>query len=485
VSSNSDVEELGSKQICFKCVEEAYLSQEIKKCGVRERCSYCKKINKCYSIANMSMRIDEVFEQHYALTSDQPDSWQTFLLADKESNYTWEREGEPVVEAIINAAAIPESAAADIQLILDARYADFESAQMGEETQFSSESHYEEKGADDSRWQEEWQDFEQSLKTKARFFSQSAADHLNSVFADINEMATRKGKKLVIDAGPNCPFNALFRARVFQSDEKLKEALRRPDRSLGSPPSQNAKAGRMNAHGISVFYGATDAKVALAEVRPPVGSKVAIAKFEITRPVRLLDLTALSEVSTDGSIFDPSFSDRLERAMFLRSLSNRMTRSVMPDDEVFEYLPTQAIADFLATNTAMKIDGIAFPSVQAKGDNLNVVLFEKSARVADLDVPTGTEINVSLVSDYEEWWDTEYSVTEVVPTSAEEPESQKAVSPVVDWPAMLVSEVLDSREATLRIDIDSITINHVEAVKFQTNERQVSRHRRENHSNSS
>ena len=33
--------------------------------------------------------------------------------------------------------------------------------------------------------------------------------------------------------------------------------------------------------------------------------------------------------------------------MFLRSLSGRITRPVMPDDEPFEYLATQAIADFL------------------------------------------------------------------------------------------------------------------------------------------
>jgi hypothetical protein len=37
----------------------------------------------------------------------------------------------------------------------------------------------------------------------------------------------------------------------------------------------------MNAQGIAVFYGATDASVALAETRPPVGSKVLVGAFEI------------------------------------------------------------------------------------------------------------------------------------------------------------------------------------------------------------
>ena len=43
----------------------------------------------------------------------------------------------------------------------------------------------------------------------------------------------------------------------------------------------------MNAKGISTFYGATNEDIALAEVRPPVGSQVAIARFDIIRPLLL------------------------------------------------------------------------------------------------------------------------------------------------------------------------------------------------------
>ncbi len=375
VSFASDIDQIKQKHICSRCVGESYLSQEMKKSGVRKKCSYCNKISSCYSIAEFSERIDAVFEKHFFRTSDQPNSWQYSLLADKESSYDWERDGEPVVYAIMNAADIPENAAKDIQRILDDQYSDFDAAKVGEETPYSSESYYEEKGPDDSYWQEEWQSFERSLKTEARFFSRSAANHLSSVFANIDLMTTRDGRRLVVDAGPDTNLTSLFRARVFQADDKLVEALKRPDKSLGSPPWQYANAGRMNARGISVFYAANDPKVTIAEVRPPVGSQVAVAKFEVIRPVRLLDLTALSAVSTTGSIFDTTFADRLERAMFLRRLSSRMTRPVMPDDEVFDYLPTQAVADFLATESTIKIDGIIFPSVQAEGVALNVVLY--------------------------------------------------------------------------------------------------------------
>ena len=51
-----------------------------------------------------------------------------------------------------------------------------------------------------------------------------------------------------------------------------------------------------------------------------------------------------------GSVFDRTYLPRLQRAKFLKWLSRRITMPVMPDDERFEYLATQAVADFLATN---------------------------------------------------------------------------------------------------------------------------------------
>jgi hypothetical protein len=152
----------------------------------------------------------------------------------------------------------------------------------------------------------------------------------------------------------------------------------------------------MNARGISVFYGANDPGVALAEVRPPVGSWVAVARFEIVRPLRLLDLTALSQVIVEGSIFDPSYGDLLERAMFLRNLSTRIVMPVMPDDEQFKYLATQAIADFSATENNPLLDGIIYRSVQVSGNALNIVLFHKAAWVGRMEIPGGGRSTRSL-----------------------------------------------------------------------------------------
>lgn len=483
MSSDDDIDSLKSRRICFACVGENFLSDEIRGIGKRRKCSYCGSVSRCYSIEQMSQRIEETFEEHYVRTSDQPSSYQSAMLADKEFEYEWEREGEPVVYAIMNAADIPEEAASDIQEILADKYYVFDKATFSDESEFSGDSHYEESSTNDERWQDEWREFERSLKSEARFFSRSASTLLTSIFDKIDMVRTRDDRSMIVDAGPGTELSSVFRARSFQSDDDLKIALVRPDIHVGSPPAAHASAGRMNARGISVFYGANDPKVALAEVRPPVGSKVVVARFEIIRPIRLLDLTALNAAMTPGSIFDPTFTGRLERTMFLRNLSRRITVPVMPDDETFEYLATQAIADFLATENNPPLDGIIFPSVQTGGKALNCVLFHKAARVEEIELPIGTEISSRLGSYYEEGWEDDFVVTEEVPPQKDETESQQKdffeSMSFFDDPD--VRRDFNAHPSTLKVDLECVHVHIVEAVHFTTKKHSVSRHRWEKH----
>jgi hypothetical protein len=439
------------------------------------------KTHRSYSVDDIAKRVETAFQQHYVRTPDQPNDWEHMLLRDRESNYEWNRHGEPVTDAIMNAAEIPQAAADDIQNILADKHEDYDLAAIGEESEFAGDSHYEEKGSTDETLQEEWRAFESSLKREARFFSRTAARHLASIFDGIDELRASDGRPLVVDVGPETNFYTLYRARVFQSDDRLKVALGRPDQQLGSPPLLFAAAGRMNARGISVFYGANDPKTAIAEVRPPVGSQVAVAQFEIIRKLRLLDLTALRDVRIAGSIFDVGLAPRLERAEFLRSLSGRITRPVMPDDEPFEYLATQAIADFLATESSVPIDGIVFPSVQVAGDVLNVVLFHKSARVEAMDIPDGTEVSVGTGQFGEDGWEDDYTVIEEVPPASQEAKKEEDDKEWPDFDTIAATPWretdADWREATLRIVPDSLKVHRVRRVEFETEEFSVRRHR--------
>lgn len=467
--------ELGDELwICEQCVDEPFLSSEIATTGEIAVCSYCENEAQCWAIKQLADRVEQAFAEHYVRTSNEPDDWQQSLLRDKESDYDWERNGEPVHDAIACATRIPDQAVADVLEVLGGRHSDFDTAAMGDECEFDADSYYEQTDSSDATWQYEWRLFERTLKTEARYFSRTATDHLAAVFGRIDQLGTLDGKPVVVDAGPGESIAILFRARVFQSEEPLKEALCRPDRHLGSPPARAAAAGRMNARGISVFYGATSPDVALAEVRPPVGSQVALATFRIIRPLLLLDLSALENASDGGSVFDPTLLQRLERVSFLQSLGHKMTRPVMPDDQEFDYLSTQAVADFLATENDPTLDGILFSSTQSEeGDN--IVLFHKASRVKNMDLPAGVELSANTMSCDSDGWYPDYCVREDAPMLDG---AETALAPKA-WAMTFhnIREDEDVRADTLDVIPSSVEVHHVKRVKVECDSHKVERYR--------
>lgn len=460
---SSDIDKLEDNQVCFNCIGEDYLKSLVKSGDVNKRCSYCGNVDSVISLRDLADHVGVAFKAHYSRTADSPDFFQRMMNEDKEIDYRWEREGEPVVYAIANAVEISENIAEDVRKLLEKKYFNFDEMLIGGEREFNSEAHYEEIDPEDHEWQKSWESFERTIKTEARFFSRAAISQLRELFDTVDKMATRHGKPLIVNVGPGTNYTQLYRARVFQADESLTAAMKRPDKELGAPSSRHAVSGRMNARGISVFYGATSIRTALAEVRPPVGSHVVVARFEIIRPIRLLDLTALGEVYEVGSIFNPDYVYRLGRMTFLRKLSDRIARPIMPDDQEREYLPTQAIADFLATECEVPLDGILFPSAQVGSDGLNVVLFHKASRCKEINIPEGTEIDTSTYMEYEGDVVPDFSVVEWVP-SEEGPPPKERLN-------------YDNREETLSVDFTSIAVHKVNSVDIDTSAYKVNRRR--------
>lgn len=470
--------------ICTECIGENYLKDLVFKGRAEHACSYCERVYRSISIEELADRVEQSFGQHYRRTSAEMDSLQWQAHKDRESDYEWEREGDPTIDAIQNAALIDEEPARDVQRLLDDRHGNFDHDNIGEETEFAEEAHYQEVMPESEEWLAGWLEFVRVMKVEARFFSQTAAKRLGELFDGIDKMRTVAGDGLIVSAGPGTERASFYRARVFQSDDEIIPALARPDHELSAPPSNRAAAGRMNAKGISVFYGATTPQIAIAEVRPPVGADVATARFDVIRPLRLLDLTKLKEVHEYGSIFDPDYARRLSRMLFLRTLCERISQPVMPNDQELEYLPTQAVADFLATSETVPLDGILFPSVQVGGEGLNVVLFHKASACEEFDLPKGTRIEARTGQQYAEGWEREFTVIEWIPENVPKPPADvtlpshpKGVLVSAPDPNWLDGEPLtDYRPATLRVDIKSLRVHRVRAVEFQCTEQSVYRH---------
>ena len=414
-------------------------------------------------------------ERHFHLTACEADGVEYVMM--KEGDLDWERKGETIIDLIQNHAEVEPAVAEDIQVVLERRHYDVELARMGEENPFGATAQYAESGVDDTEPRVGWLSFEHGLKTEARYFSRMAEWTLQSVFEGIAEHSTHGNRPIVVEAGPNTAMNAIYRARVFQSNERVEQALRRPDLEIGPPPSKFATAGRMNPHGISVFYGATDPMIALAEVRPPVASMVIVGRFELIRPLRLLDVEALRVLNVEGSVFDTTYFDRLQKAKFLKWLSQRITLPIMPDDEPYEYLPTQAIADFLAGNADPLLHGIVYPSVQGGAGKSNVVLFHKAARVQPMDIPNGTEISVSSAYFTEDGEEIDYRVSEEVPPPAASSRSLDVPGGSAIWAMPPESVEYDSRESFLKLDVSSLQVHHVRGITFKTDAYPVTRHR--------
>jgi hypothetical protein len=451
------------------------LRAEIKKDGKLATCSYCSKQRRTISLSELADHIECAFGQHYYLTSTEPGFLE--LMAIKEGDADFERRGEPVVFAISEAAMIEENIATDVQKLLEDRHYNHGMIEIGEECEFDEESYYAQKNPNDVEFRESWHNFEHSLKTQTRFFNRWAETTLNEVFEGLDDHETVDGRRVVVQAGPGKELSSLFRARIFQSSDSLEKAIQRPDIEIGPPPHEAATAGRMNARGISVFYGATTSDVALAEIRPPVGSRVVVGQFQLLRPVRLLDVVALQSVLVKGSIFDGGYMRRLEQAKFLEGLSRRISMPVMPNDETSNYLITQAIADYLATE--VKLDGIIYPSAQVGDGSQNVVLFHDASGVKRMELPEGTEIDASL-RDPGEGGYTDYRVWEKVPPPPQPDEEEDDEGFPFGFHFLPTPERdNDSREPTLELVLDSLRVRHIDSVAFTTSDYDVPRHRLE------
>lgn len=475
------VEECSDFLLCSQCIHDEYFAKQVNALRNEGVCSYCGEKEPCISILDASIIIESVFDRHFQRAAMEPNFYQSMMLRDKEMSYDFEPDGEPTIFAIMNLANIPERAAHDIQRVLYEKHTDWDSQVAGEMTPFDDELHYEESQIDDASWHRQWYEFEQSLKTETRFFNRRGEELLKRIFDGLEDLKTNNGGGLIVAGGPDSKYEYLFRARAFQDEDQLKEAMIHPDRLLGPPPARVARAGRMNAHGVSVFYGATIPKVAIAEVRPPVGSRVLVGPFRIIRPLRLLNLTALKELRRSGSLFDKSFSDFLERANFLRSFTDHMSIPVMPDRETLDYLPTQAVADFLATDENLLLDGIIFPSVQSGFAGENVVLFQKASRVSTVEVPSGSEMEARTWQEYNEGFEDEFSVWIETPAIVEA--HSETPRPCTEWGSSLdcsddasfPSPPLE-REISLEVILDELKVEIVKMVEFSTDSNRVTRH---------
>ncbi|WP_043241023.1 MULTISPECIES: RES family NAD+ phosphorylase [Pseudomonadaceae] len=428
-----------TKFVCIQCILDPYLRNRVDH-SKTEECSYCEKVA-------FGLMLEELADycEHTIFSS--------FVLVAQPSaviHHGYPPHGMSVTDTLrLLLANSDTDLLEDIESELRCRWAEWD-----------DDDPYFEEGSDTSlQMTTDWRSMQESLLYESRLVNASVAKVLERVFGDIEQLQTDlAGRSTIVVAGPQHPISAFHRARSFDNETGLSDALMHPELSLGPTPKGIASAGRMNAKGISVFYGSTDERTAIAEVRPPVGSFVATAVFELTRPIRLLNLADFSSVRPNAawSYFDPARQDQAERCAFLQQLKDRMLIPVMPNAADQDYLITQAIADFLATHPRLNLDGILFPSVQAPEDSApgqNVVLFHKASGVERTRKEDALE-HVELWEPDEDQWRFAPEIFEA------KPQLQSA---------LISQNQRSGRVSTLRLDRSRIAIHKIKAVSFAYN----------------
>lgn len=160
------------------------------------------------------------------------------------------------------------------------------------------------------------------------------------------------------------PNTTLYRGRLHTEENQYSQAS-----DFAPPPVTKAKANRMSAEGISMFYAAFDEDTVIKEIYNS-DEYATIAKFKTSRPLTVIDLTKLNKISLP-SIFDEERRQQRSAVIFLKEFAEEISRKVEAYPSI-EYVPTQIVTEYFRyvfnSDRYGDIDGIVYNSAQnAKG----------------------------------------------------------------------------------------------------------------------
>lgn len=350
--------------VCFNCVKEPYLEAWIKGAGALSCCALCSDQNPCVPLTEIVVHALTILERYIWETSNHRISASdgSRLESPGEPLEYWVskifccRSDEPIVEVLCN---------------------EFEGECFGELT-FPRGVIYSVRPPEFGCAMDKWCDIQESMRHASRFFNDDARQLFSWLFDSLDQYPISPAESAVVKSlSPyDCP--PIYRARTC-STSTTDEISRDPGKGLGAPPKDVSGEGRMSPAGIPAFYGAFDRKTCLAELRPPVGGTVISGEFRLTREVRVLDFDQFesADLMSPPSFFDPEYFERVDRHDFLRKIHEEISRPVLPGAGR-DYLITQAIAEYLATQCRPRFDGVIFESAQFPPGR-NIVLFSHVA----------------------------------------------------------------------------------------------------------
>lgn len=356
--------------ICCKCIEDAYFSEQI---SLRGEVVFCKECNedrtKGISIESLGLELEPLLKIRYEIGEE----YKAYDGPDDDRGH-YEQHGETLSEIVQDVLGKYFECNEDIvEAVMAAENYD---AFGGEQAYWSEDACYEpsrvELGPEDLN---SWHSTKAELMHGRRFFSPAARKLFAELFSNIDDIKSWHGG-IVEPVCYELPCRTkLYRARVVDSSDAQQRVSKEPAEQVGPPPSSEARSGRMNPEGVSVLYASTKRRTCIAEMRPAIGSTLAVIKLRTSRKLRVLDFCRLERALGNVSFFDPEYTYKQNRLRSLRQLHSLVSKPVLPGKEA-EYLITQTMAEYLAHVCDTPFDGIMFRSAQHKA-GVNVALFTR------------------------------------------------------------------------------------------------------------
>lgn len=361
--------------VCPKCFGEKAISRRIEEVRPQypnEKCTFHSR-NKGVPIQLVAEIVDDVFRYFYSF-GDYPAP-------------SAEQRGDSLVfciEELTHTEDFEIARALADQLIADDDYW----PQDGEEAFYADDQNYVRHDFNISRRNETlWTNFRESVLHQQRFFNSDAKALIAELFSGVDAQRDHRKQSPVYEISPGGEFGTFYRARVLATPQERARAYEDPASVLGPPPKRLRKAGRMSPAGIACFYGAFDVDTCVAELRPPVGSVVVYAKFELSRPIWVLDTTRFDAPMKPLSLFSKDYLRKVEQWSFMQKFMEDIAKPISPGDEHLDYIPTQAVAEYVRMHhqfkrdgNAHKIDAVIYRSAQLPGKK-NIAILGDAAEV--------------------------------------------------------------------------------------------------------
>ena len=359
--------------LCPECFNNRTLKRRLEEIrpGVgRGKCNF-HPTRKGIPISSACEIVDEVFRNNFTRSDD-----------------SHLNDGEPLSDVIrwLTEADSEEIAQSVADCLIEEDEPDIRD---GEETFYANDFIYRQVRLTDHRHDALWRDFRQSIIHARRFFNEDAGRLLGEIFRNIHLQhdVRRNPPVYILDAAKA---GSIYRARIV-TDEDIRKISDDPVGGLGPVPAKKGKAGRMNVSGIPAFYGSFDTETCAAELRPPVGGKVAIACFTLARPLCVLDMTRFRKRPKQLDLFAKDHVRRLTQWRFMQRFRREMSKPILKTDEHIDYVPTQAVAEYLNAVHQVRIgeekrniDAIIFNSAQ-RPEGRNIVVLGEAAFIEPLE----------------------------------------------------------------------------------------------------